>query len=148
MDDRICPECGAAVPPAGNFCTVCGAAVEQELQEQLTQQHAALSFDPAEPPVLVVVRGENAGSRFALSADRVRIGRHPDSDIFLDDVTVSRRHAEILSDATGYHVKDVGSLNGTYVNGERIERAALRDSDQIQVGKYRFVVIGATDGSA
>ncbi len=148
MEERICPECGAAIPPAGNFCTVCGAAVEQEGVDDRTQQHTALSFDPDEPPVLVVVRGENAGSRYALTSDRVRIGRHPDSDIFLDDVTVSRRHAEILSDATGYQVVDVGSLNGTYVNGERIERAALSDSDQIQVGKYRFVVIGAPDASA
>src|SRR5690606_6383729 len=97
MEERICPECGAAIPPAGNFCTVCGAAVEQEGVDDRTQQHTALSFDPDEPPVLVVVRGENAGSRYALTSDRVRIGRHPDSDIFLDDVTVSRRHAEILS---------------------------------------------------
>jgi len=148
MEERICPECGATIPPAGNYCTVCGAAVEQEPHDDRTQQHAALGFDPDEPPVLVVVRGENAGSRYALSAGRMRIGRHPDSDIFLDDVTVSRRHAEITSDATGYQLVDVGSLNGTYVNGERIERAALRDSDQIQVGKYRFVVVGAPDASA
>ena len=144
MEDRTCPECGATVPAGGNFCTVCGAAIE-EPPEDRTEQLSTIVTDADGPPVLVVVKGENAGSRFALSAARVTIGRHPDSDIFLDDVTVSRRHAEVAHLDPAYEVTDVGSLNGTYVNGERIDRAVLRNGDQVQVGKFRFVVIGASD---
>jgi pSer/pThr/pTyr-binding forkhead associated (FHA) protein len=146
MEDRTCPECGAAVPVGGNFCTVCGAAIEEV--EDRTQQLAALATDADGPPMLVVVKGENSGSRYALASDLVTIGRHPDSDIFLDDVTVSRRHAQVRRERGGFVVEDVGSLNGTYVNGERIERAVLRDADQVQVGKFRFVVIGASDAPA
>jgi pSer/pThr/pTyr-binding forkhead associated (FHA) protein len=92
-------------------------------------------------PMLVVVRGANAGSRFALTDDVTTIGRHPDSDVFLDDVTVSRRHAEIERRGAVLELSDVGSLNGTYVNGDRIERVALSEGDQLQVGKYRLVVV-------
>ena len=91
--------------------------------------------------LLVVKRGPNAGSRFLLDADSTTAGRHPESDIFLDDVTVSRRHAEFVRDNGGFLVRDVGSLNGTYLNRERIESAALTGGDEVQIGKYRLVFL-------
>jgi pSer/pThr/pTyr-binding forkhead associated (FHA) protein len=91
--------------------------------------------------LLVVKRGPNAGSRFTLSAGQTTIGRHPDSDIFLDDVTVSRRHAEIDNNDASFTVNDVGSLNGTYLNRERIERADLHSGDEVQIGKFRLVFL-------
>ncbi|MBK8757343.1 MAG: FHA domain-containing protein [Actinomycetales bacterium] len=89
--------------------------------------------------LLVVMRGPNNGARFLLDDDSVTSGRHPDSDIFLDDVTVSRRHAVFLRTPAGYAVKDVGSLNGTYVNRQSVEQVTLRGGDEVQIGKYRFV---------
>ena len=89
--------------------------------------------------MLVVQKGPGAGSRFLLDQDVVNAGRHPDSEIFLDDVTVSRRHAIFNRAGDGYTVSDVGSLNGTYVNRDRIETIALTDSDEVQIGKYRLV---------
>jgi hypothetical protein len=91
--------------------------------------------------LLVVRRGPNAGARFLLDHDVTTSGRHPDSDIFLDDVTVSRRHAEFHRGASGFTVRDVGSLNGTYVNRERVESATLSNSDEVQIGKFRLVFI-------
>jgi hypothetical protein len=91
--------------------------------------------------LLVVRRGPNAGARFLLDHDVTTSGRHPDSDIFLDDVTVSRRHAEFHRTASGFTVRDVGSLNGTYVNRERVESATLNNSDEVQIGKFRLVFI-------
>jgi len=100
---------------------------------------AALAALPAGSALLVVRRGPNAGSRFLLDADVTTVGRSPDSDIFLDDVTVSRRHAEFVRSAQGFLVRDVGSLNGTYVDRNLIQEALLRDGDEVQVGKYRLV---------
>ena len=91
--------------------------------------------------LLVVRRGPNAGARFLLDHDVTTSGRHPDSDIFLDDVTVSRRHAEFHRGPNGFTVRDVGSLNGTYVNRERVESATLGNSDEVQIGKFRLVFI-------
>ena len=91
--------------------------------------------------LLVVKRGPNAGSRFLLDADTTTAGRHPESDIFLDDVTVSRRHAEFVRHDGGFLVRDVGSLNGSYLNRERIESAALTGGDEVQIGKYRLVFL-------
>ncbi|HCK78536.1 MAG TPA: hypothetical protein DHW34_00800 [Actinobacteria bacterium] len=89
--------------------------------------------------LLVVSHGPNAGSRFLLDTDAVTVGRHPDSDIFLDDITVSRRHAEFHREDSGYAVRDVGSLNGTYVNRQRVDAAVLIGGDEVQIGKYRLV---------
>jgi pSer/pThr/pTyr-binding forkhead associated (FHA) protein len=89
--------------------------------------------------VMVVKRGPNAGSSFALDKALITAGRHPDSDIFLDDITVSRRHVEIIRSPEGYQVRDVGSLNGTYLNRERIEQAPLVNGDEVQVGKFKLV---------
>jgi len=91
--------------------------------------------------VLVVKRGPNAGSRFVLEHDKTEAGRHPDSDIFLDDITVSRRHAEFVRQGTDYLVRDVGSLNGTYVNRERIDEGTLSNGDEVQIGKFRLVYL-------
>jgi pSer/pThr/pTyr-binding forkhead associated (FHA) protein len=100
---------------------------------------AAIDALPAGSALLVVRRGPNSGARFLLDLDRTTAGRHPDSDIFLDDVTVSRKHAEFLRRQGGFVVRDVGSLNGTYVSRDRIEEAGLADGDEVQIGKYRMV---------
>ncbi|MPV49277.1 MULTISPECIES: FHA domain-containing protein [unclassified Pseudactinotalea] len=99
---------------------------------------AAIEALPPASALLIVQHGPNAGARFLLDAERVTAGRHTRADIFLDDVTVSRKHAEFLSAAGGFTVRDVGSLNGTYVNRERIETATLRAGDEVQIGKYRL----------
>jgi pSer/pThr/pTyr-binding forkhead associated (FHA) protein len=89
--------------------------------------------------LLIVQRGPNTGARFLLDDDEVTSGRHPDSDIFLDDVTVSRKHALFVRSGGGYLVRDAGSLNGTYVNRERIDEAVLSTGDEVQIGKFRLV---------
>jgi pSer/pThr/pTyr-binding forkhead associated (FHA) protein len=89
--------------------------------------------------LLVVLRGPNTGARFLLDDDEVHAGRHPDSDIFLDDVTVSRKHATFRREGDTFVVRDVGSLNGTYVNRERIDEVALHTGDEVQIGKFRLV---------
>src|SRR4029450_4456086 len=91
--------------------------------------------------LLIVRRGPNAGARFLLDHDVTTSGRHPDSDIFLDDVTVSRRHAEFHREGGTFTGRDVGSLNGTYVNRERVEAATLSNGDEVQIGKFRLVFI-------
>jgi len=118
---------------------------------------AATSSEPADTGVerlspgtalLVVKRGPNAGSRFLLDQPTTSAGRHPDSDIFLDDVTVSRRHAEFRLGDNEFQVVDVGSLNGTYVNREPVDSAALSNGDEVQIGKFRLVFLsGPRDGS-
>jgi FHA domain/zinc-ribbon domain len=100
---------------------------------------------PPGTAVLLVMRGPNAGSEFRLDGDLTTAGRHPDSDIFLDDVTVSRRHAEFYHERGRFTVRDVGSLNGTYVNGSRIEEAELVGGDEVQIGKFRLQFITSPD---
>ncbi|MCV7192865.1 glycogen accumulation regulator GarA [Mycolicibacterium brumae] len=96
---------------------------------------------PAGSALLVVKRGPNAGSRFLLDQAVTSAGRHPDSDIFLDDVTVSRRHAEFRVENAEFQVVDVGSLNGTYVNREPVDSAVLSNGDEVQIGKFRLVFL-------
>ena len=96
---------------------------------------------PAGSALLVVKRGPNAGSRFLLDRDTAGAGRHPDSDIFLDDVTVSRRHAEFRREGGEFVVIDVGGLNGTYVNREPVDQAVLANGDEVQIGKFRLVFL-------
>lgn len=108
---------------------------------------------PSGSALLVVKRGPNAGSRFLLDQPTTSAGRHPDSDIFLDDVTVSRRHAEFRSEGGEFQVVDVGSLNGTYVNREPVDSAALSNGDEVQIGKFRLVFLtgprsGGREGGA
>lgn len=103
-----------------------------------TEDMAAIDALPATSALLIVQRGPNAGSRFLLDAPRTTAGRHVNSDIFLDDVTVSRTHAEFLNDHGQFTVRDVGSLNGTYVNRTRIDSVVLHPGDEVQIGKYRL----------
>ena len=100
---------------------------------------AAVDALPAGSALLVVQRGPNAGARFLLDAERTTAGRHPGSDIFLDDVTVSRKHAEFVRREGQFVVRDVGSLNGTYVRRDRIDETVLRDGDEVQIGKFRMI---------
>jgi len=100
---------------------------------------AAVDALPEASALLVVQRGPNAGARFLLDAERTTAGRRPESDIFLDDVTVSRKHAEFIRRDGQFLVRDVGSLNGTYVDRDRIDEVVLRDGDEVQIGKYRLV---------
>lgn len=111
------------------------AALEAGISPDEQEAIAAL---PSGSALLVVRRGPNVGARFLLDADLTTVGRHPDADIFLDDVTVSRRHAEFVRVGTAFQVRDLGSLNGTYFDGVRIESALLSDGAEVQVGKFRL----------
>ncbi len=121
---------GAVAPADAPEVTESGMSAADEAAVQALPGHSAL---------LIVQRGPNAGARFLLDADRTTAGRRPDSDIFLDDVTVSRKHAEFVRREDHFVVRDVGSLNGTYVQRDRIDEAVLRDGDEVQIGKYRLV---------
>ena len=153
MADVYCNNCGHRNPLGSNFCSSCGAVLETEVEEHTTitfhpqqpgdpvDDEVSISLDevPADLGVLVVKRGPKAGMRFTLEDDVTTAGRHPDSNIFLDDITVSRRHAEIVRQGESYLVRDAGSLNGTYVNRERIDEAPLTNGDEVQVGKFKLV---------
>ncbi|MFC0042633.1 MULTISPECIES: FHA domain-containing protein [Actinomadura] len=117
------------------------AATEQAEAEPAGADQFAVEALPPGTALLVVKRGPNAGSRFLLDKDRTSAGRHPGSDIFLDDVTVSRRHAEFTRQGGSFAVRDVGSLNGTYVNRQRIDQAGLAGGDEVQIGKFRLVFL-------
>jgi pSer/pThr/pTyr-binding forkhead associated (FHA) protein len=149
----FCNQCGHRNPAGSNFCSSCGAALEPGEDHTVTFQAVEAAGEPSaedaltvsigELPegmgMLVVKRGPNAGSKYVLEADLTTAGRHPESDIFLDDITVSRRHAEFLRDGGSYRVRDVGSLNGTYVNRERTDDAVLAHGDEVQIGKFKLV---------
>ena len=154
MSTVFCNQCGHRNPAGSNFCSSCGSALE------LGGEDHTITFQAVESPgeaagedaltvsigdlpeglgLLVVKRGPNAGSKFVLEKDVTTAGRHPDSDIFLDDITVSRRHAEFLRTPDGYRVRDAGALNGTYVNRERTDEADLAHGDEVQIGKFKLV---------
>ena len=111
------------------------AALEGDVS---SEEQDAISALPSGSALLIVRRGPTAGARFLLDADVTTVGRHPDADIFLDDVTVSRRHVEFHRSGRTFQVKDLGSLNGTYLNGERIDTSVLGDRAEVQVGKFRL----------
>ncbi|MEN9753261.1 MAG: hypothetical protein RL670_952 [Actinomycetota bacterium] len=112
----------------------------EELSAEVLEAVAAL---PSGSALLVVKHGAEAGARFLLDKATTTAGRHPNADIFLDDVTVSRRHAEFLRVGTSFQVRDLGSLNGTYYDGVRIESALLRDGSEVQVGKYHLTFLAS-----
>ena len=164
-----CTRCGHENPEGSRFCAQCGSALSQErvgestsvipkvggddtgdqteVTESAADAHAgAVESLPAGSALLVVKRGPNAGSRFLLDQDVTTAGRHPDSDIFLDDVTVSRKHAVFQRSGDTFVVRDVGSLNGTYVNRERIDEATLQTGDEVQIGKFRLVFLTGPKG--
>jgi hypothetical protein len=155
MTDVFCNQCGHRNPDSANFCSSCGAALGDRGDDH-TQTLEPVEVDGAEelsptfeeiPPgdgLLLVKRGPGAGSRFVLDSPCTSAGRHPESDIFLDDVTVSRRHVEIVRQGDGFAVRDVGSLNGTYLNRERIEsEQALVNGDELQIGRFKLVFLTA-----
>ncbi len=160
----FCSQCGHENPDEGRFCVGCGAlllqpeslgsgdvtstisisgpeVVEEERDVLSPVEAAAVDALPSGSALLVVKRGPSSGSRFLLDTDVTTAGRHPDSDIFLDDVTVSRRHAEFRRQGNVFVVRDVGSLNGTYVNRERAEETVLNVGDEVQIGKYRLAFL-------
>lgn len=153
-----CPSCGYENPLAARFCSSCGAPLKtREVSESTisydpTADQDALDLERGEIDLpegtlgmFVVRHGPKRGSRIALDTDEVSIGRHPESDIFLDDVTVSRRHALVRRVDTDYHVSDAGSLNGTYVNQSRVETTVLADGDEVQIGKFKLVYLAVAD---
>ncbi len=116
------------------------AAAISGVEEGVSAEEAeAIAALPSASALLIVRRGPNTGARFLLDTDVTAVGRHPDADIFLDDVTVSRRHAQFVRSGTAFAVRDLGSLNGTYLGGERFDgERALSDGDEVQIGKYRL----------
>jgi pSer/pThr/pTyr-binding forkhead associated (FHA) protein len=138
---------GAADPSATmTFRGPSQAEASEEPRPLNDADAAAVDALPAGSALLVVQRGPSAGSRFLLDTDVVTAGRHPDSEIFLDDVTVSRRHAEFRRGPDGFRVRDVGSLNGTYVNRDRIDDVVLQGGDEVQIGKFRLVFFASQAG--
>jgi pSer/pThr/pTyr-binding forkhead associated (FHA) protein len=153
---RHCPECGFDNPEGANYCQRCGAFVGQpETGTPAESSTATYRIDetgelvPVEIEDVVregaalVVRagGGRVGESFPLEGERMTIGRRPDCDVFLDDVTVSRDHALVVRRGGEYHLDDLGSLNGTYVNRRRIESHRLADGDELQVGKYKLTFL-------
>jgi hypothetical protein len=146
-----CSECGFQNPEAANYCSRCGALLQKgEASGENTQTFVADELGDLgdhdelglEGPALVVrAGGGRAGESFRPAGARTRIGRSPDCDVFLDDVTVSRNHAVLIEENGTFTVEDQGSLNGTFVNRKRIDRAPLEEGDEIQIGKYRMTFI-------
>jgi hypothetical protein len=146
-----CPECGFQSPAAVNYCARCGALLVHDVGGETTMSLApgdvgddeAHSLDDTLSGTALVVRagGGRAGETFAPAGARTLIGRSPECDVFLDDVTVSRRHAELLQEGDRYTIRDLGSLNGTFVNRARVESAELHDDDEVQIGKYRMTFL-------
>ncbi len=158
----FCTACGKQNPDDARFCSQCGTRLatfegaevsgdstatitigseKTDTSDRLLSPVDAAAVDalPTGRAMLVVQKGPSAGSRFLLDKDETTAGRHADSEIFLDDVTVSRRHAVFRREGEEFSVADAGSLNGTYVNRDRIDRVVLKDGDEVQIGKYRLV---------
>jgi hypothetical protein len=149
-----CPECGFANADGANYCQRCGAFLAQSeaspgattatYRVGETGELEAVDLDEvvARGAALVIrAGGGRAGESFPLEGERLTVGRRPDSDIFLDDVTVSRDHAVIVRRGSDYYLDDCGSLNGTYVNRARIESHRLKDGDELQIGKYKLAYL-------
>jgi hypothetical protein len=148
-----CPECGFQNPEAANYCSKCGSLLVTEDEssdttmafapEELDEMGGVTEVERFERPALVVRSGGGrVGEHFLPSGERTTIGRSPDCDVFLDDVTVSRRHAVLLQRDGEFTIEDQGSLNGTYLNRRRIDAPAkLDDGDELQIGKYRLIFL-------
>ena len=154
MSHVYCPECGFQNLESANYCSRCGALlVTEEAVDDPTMTFSAEELEEdggvgleelgVEGPTLVVRSGGGrAGEQFPLERTQTTIGRTPDCDIFLDDVTVSRRHAIVAKGARTFTLEDLGSLNGTFLNRHRIEQADLENGDEVQIGKYRLIFLG------
>ena len=149
MTHVYCPECGFRSPATANYCPRCGALLATETGSETTMSFdvdaAGEEADAAEgaigikgPALVVRSGGGMAGQSFRPADGRTLIGRSPECDVFLDDVTVSRQHAELVREGDTFTIRDLGSLNGTYVNRRRIESTVLEDDDEVQIGKYRL----------
>jgi hypothetical protein len=151
----LCPECGFANGEGANFCQRCGASLRAESGEGTVAGDSVtatyridesgelvpveLDDVTARGPALVVrAGGGRVGESFPIEGERMSIGRRPDSAVFLDDITVSRDHALLIRRGDDWHLDDCGSLNGTYVNRERIESHRLEEGDELQIGKYKL----------
>lgn len=158
MSAIFCPSCGDRVPSDSSVCPSCDATV---VDSDRTQALSRIAHEPVfgdtasagttatrvEAATLMVRSGPQAGERFTLSGDSTRLGRHPDSDISLDDISVSRRHAEIRHDGDEYVLRDVGSLNGTYVNQRRVDSVVLQQGDEILIGRFRLLFLLSSEMS-
>jgi hypothetical protein len=157
VDRVFCPSCGHRNPAGVNFCSSCGASLltsapdtsvsNSPVEDTGDGLEDAAAVGLLELPrgvgLLIVKRGNDVGARFPLEPGVTRVGRHPESGIFLDDITVSRRHAEFVTQDQVTTVRDVGSLNGTFVNRERIEEARLSSGDEVQIGKFKLLYVRA-----
>ena len=156
----FCNQCGHNNPSGARYCSACGTTLgpagpapdETTTMLPVTGDgpEAEVEVEPVDVPhgtgMLMVKRGPNAGSRFVLEGRTVSAGRSPDAGIFLDDITVSRHHAEFVPNGDVYEVRDTGSLNGTYLNRERIEAATMANGDEVQIGKFRLVYLVGDGG--
>jgi hypothetical protein len=145
-----CAECGFVNPEGANYCQKCGALIDREGGGEPTTATYKVGetgdFIPvdidemSDDGAALVIRagGGRAGESFAVRGDQMTIGRRPDSAVFLDDITVSRDHALLVKRGNQWHLDDCGSLNGTYVNRQRIDSQLLADGDELQVGKYKL----------
>ncbi len=165
----FCTNCGHDNPDGANFCAQCGAPLTAAPRSEAARMsgdttktivpvpddrgevglspadEAAVSALPQGSALLIVQRGADAGSRFLLDHDSSVAGRRADSDIFLDDISVSRRHVGFERGPDGVRVKDLGSLNGTYVNRELVDEALLQPGDEVQIGKFRLVYYASAE---
>ena len=157
----FCNQCGHRNPPESAFCSSCGGVLDRLADHTITLARVDPLQDAPGPDddvvvhlsdlaqgaaSLVVRNGAQAGASMSLDAPITRLGRSTDGEISLDDITVSRRHAEIVRDGSNYIVRDAGSLNGTYVNQSRIDEATLSHGDELQIGKFRLVFFQKVDG--
>jgi pSer/pThr/pTyr-binding forkhead associated (FHA) protein len=143
-----CTRCGHPNKDEARYCANCGAPLHEDTTmgiapidvEEETGDDFPLPGDHLDPGqgLLLVKRGQNAGSTFLVDADTTTIGRSPESDVFLDDITVSRRHAELRRTGGRFELRDLGSLNGTYVNRERVDAVSLSSGDEVQIGKFKL----------
>jgi pSer/pThr/pTyr-binding forkhead associated (FHA) protein len=145
----ICARCGHRNEAGARFCSSCGSALVEPEETTLTHvavddrdstaELEAIADLPEGQGLVIVARGPNAGSTYLVEAEPVSVGRHPESTIFLDDITVSRRHSVIEREGDEFRIKDVGSLNGTYVNHDRVDATVIKNGDEIQVGRFVLV---------
>ncbi len=151
---RFCGQCGTALPrpagseriPTGDTTKTIPPVTDSDAEGLSAEDEAAVNALPHGSALLIVQRGPNAGSRFLLNTDTVTAGRHQKSDIFLDDISVSRRHVVFQRTPEGTVLKDAGSLNGTYVNRALVDEALLRHGDEVQIGKFRLVYFASPQG--
>ncbi len=153
-----CSACGHVNENEARFCASCGSMLggdspadttiiysPTEIEVEKSDDTVALSLDDLreDVPVLMIENGPNRGETRRIEGDGILLGRHPEADIFLSDITVSREHARILRGDSGFILQDNGSLNGTYVNRQEVERADLHDQDEIQIGKFKMIFLTA-----